>query len=128
MSFIARCPACQTSYKVVPDQLRISDGWVRCGQCGEIFDASQQLMEESGSIQRQTLAQPDDPAFPLQSNGVGTQSQDETISVTDSAQVNQPLSNEDDVLVHPSAPETFQPDRLPEADWESAALLVKPSC
>ena len=26
-------------FKVVPDQLRISEGWVRCGQCAEIFDA-----------------------------------------------------------------------------------------
>jgi predicted Zn finger-like uncharacterized protein len=31
-------------FKVVPDQLRISEGWVRCGQCGEIFNASQNLM------------------------------------------------------------------------------------
>ena len=126
MSFIARCPACQTSYKVVPDQLRISDGWVRCGQCGEIFDASQQLME-GGIDPAPGLAQLDDPALPLQPNGAGTQSQDEAISVTDSAQVNQPLSTEDDVLVHPAAPEPFQPDRLPEAAWESATLLVKPS-
>lgn len=43
MSLITRCPACETMFKVVPDQLRISDGWVRCGQCGEIFDASQHL-------------------------------------------------------------------------------------
>ena len=27
-------------FKVVPDQLRISEGWVRCGQCSEVFDAS----------------------------------------------------------------------------------------
>lgn len=54
MSFIARCPACQTCYKVVPDQLRISDGWVRCGQCGEVFDASQQLIEaESAPVDHQ---------------------------------------------------------------------------
>ena len=31
-------------FKVVPDQLRISEGWVRCGQCGEIFNASQNLL------------------------------------------------------------------------------------
>lgn len=31
-------------FKVVPDQLRISEGWVRCGQCGEIFNASQHLL------------------------------------------------------------------------------------
>lgn len=30
-------------FKVVPDQLRISDGWVRCGQCDEVFDANVHL-------------------------------------------------------------------------------------
>lgn len=39
MSQITCCPFCATKFKVVPDQLRISEGWVRCGQCKEIFDA-----------------------------------------------------------------------------------------
>jgi hypothetical protein len=30
---------------VVRDQLRISDGWVRCGRCSEVFDASLNLRE-----------------------------------------------------------------------------------
>lgn len=30
-------------FKVVPDQLRVSDGWVRCGQCNEVFDANDNL-------------------------------------------------------------------------------------
>jgi predicted Zn finger-like uncharacterized protein len=30
-------------FKVVPDQLKISEGWVRCGQCSEVFDASAHL-------------------------------------------------------------------------------------
>ena len=47
MSLITRCPACQTLFKVVPDQLRISEGWVRCGQCDEIFDASLYLLQAS---------------------------------------------------------------------------------
>lgn len=45
MSLITRCPACRTMFKVVPDQLRISEGWVRCGQCEEIFDAQSNLQE-----------------------------------------------------------------------------------
>ena len=45
MSFVTRCPACATHFKVVSDQLKISDGWVRCGQCGEVFDAAAQLAE-----------------------------------------------------------------------------------
>lgn len=46
MSRITRCPACVTLFKVVPDQLRISEGWVRCGQCDEVFDASLHLLPE----------------------------------------------------------------------------------
>lgn len=45
MSLITRCPACETLFKVVPDQLRISEGWVRCGQCDEVFDASAHLVD-----------------------------------------------------------------------------------
>lgn len=45
MSLITRCPACQTTFRVVPDQLRISQGWVRCGQCQHIFDANAALIE-----------------------------------------------------------------------------------
>lgn len=39
-------------FKVVPDQLRISEGWVRCGQCSEVFDASGHM---------QTLVRQGDP-------------------------------------------------------------------
>jgi len=44
MRQITRCPGCATRFKVVPDQLRISHGWVRCGVCNEIFDATQHLV------------------------------------------------------------------------------------
>jgi predicted Zn finger-like uncharacterized protein len=45
MSLITRCPACGTMFKVVPDQLKVSEGWVRCGHCAEIFDASSHMMQ-----------------------------------------------------------------------------------
>jgi predicted Zn finger-like uncharacterized protein len=40
MSLSTRCPACETVFKVVPDQLKVSKGWVRCGRCAEVFDAA----------------------------------------------------------------------------------------
>lgn len=43
MSLVTRCPSCATTFKVVQDQLRISDGWVRCGRCSHVFDASLDL-------------------------------------------------------------------------------------
>ncbi|MFM9922280.1 zinc-ribbon and DUF3426 domain-containing protein [Variovorax sp. H27-G14] len=45
MSLVTRCPACTTTFKVVRDQLRISDGWVRCGRCSHVFDATLDLQE-----------------------------------------------------------------------------------
>jgi predicted Zn finger-like uncharacterized protein len=47
MSLVTRCPACATTFKVVRDQLRISDGWVRCGRCSHVFDATLDLHEAS---------------------------------------------------------------------------------
>jgi predicted Zn finger-like uncharacterized protein len=49
MSLITRCPACATHFKVVSDQLRVSQGWVRCGQCDEVFDANAHLKTPEGT-------------------------------------------------------------------------------
>lgn len=43
MSFITQCPACETAFKVAPEQLKVSEGWVRCGHCQHVFDASLNL-------------------------------------------------------------------------------------
>ncbi len=45
MSFATRCTACGTIFRVVQDQLRVSEGWVRCGRCAEVFDAREQLFD-----------------------------------------------------------------------------------
>jgi len=36
---ITYCPTCATSFKVTPDQLRLANGWVRCGRCTCVFEA-----------------------------------------------------------------------------------------
>lgn len=45
MTLATRCPACSTVFRVVQDQLLVSDGWVRCGRCGEAFNAREALVE-----------------------------------------------------------------------------------
>lgn len=45
MSLATRCPSCHTVFRVVQDQLRVSEGWVRCGRCAEVFDASLNLVD-----------------------------------------------------------------------------------
>lgn len=38
MAMTTRCPHCSTAFKVVPDQLRVRNGLVRCGECATVFD------------------------------------------------------------------------------------------
>ena len=45
MSLATRCPACGTIFRVVQDQLKVSEGWVRCGQCHEVFHGIEQLFD-----------------------------------------------------------------------------------
>ena len=52
-SLATRCPACSTVFRVVPDQLRVSGGWVRCGRCTEVFDASESLLDMETGASRQ---------------------------------------------------------------------------
>lgn len=59
-----RCPACGTVFRVVPDQLRVSEGWVRCGRCSEVFDASKSLTDIDTGEPRQATGAADRPAAP----------------------------------------------------------------
>ena len=45
MTLATRCPGCGTSFRVVQDQLKVSEGWVRCGRCNEVFNAIEALFE-----------------------------------------------------------------------------------
>jgi predicted Zn finger-like uncharacterized protein len=43
MRLVSRCPDCGTSFRVVADQLRIAQGWVRCGHCQTVYQAQDTL-------------------------------------------------------------------------------------
>ena len=45
MSLATRCTSCGTVFRVVQDQLKVSDGWVRCGRCNEVFSALEGLFD-----------------------------------------------------------------------------------
>jgi predicted Zn finger-like uncharacterized protein len=59
MSLATRCTACGTIFRVVQDQLKVSEGWVRCGRCDAVFNAMQGLFD----LERD--APPEWPAPPL---------------------------------------------------------------
>lgn len=48
MALTTRCPQCGTSFKVVPDQLRVRNGLVRCGACATVFDGRACLLPAAG--------------------------------------------------------------------------------
>lgn len=50
MTLAARCPTCGTVFRVVEDQLRVSEGWVRCGRCSEVFNAIETLVEVDAQL------------------------------------------------------------------------------
>jgi len=45
MSLATRCHSCGTVFRVVQDQLKVSEGWVRCGRCNEVFNALEALFD-----------------------------------------------------------------------------------
>lgn len=45
MTLATRCSSCGTVFRVVQDQLRVSQGWVRCGRCGEAFNAQESMVD-----------------------------------------------------------------------------------
>lgn len=46
MSQVVRCPACATLFRVAAEQFEMAHGWVRCGQCAEVFDAGLHLLPD----------------------------------------------------------------------------------
>lgn len=57
MSLATRCSECGTIFRVVADQLKVSEGWVRCGRCDAVFNAFGGLFD----LERE--APPDWPAL-----------------------------------------------------------------
>lgn len=44
---LTRCPACQTVFRVRPEQLAARAGLVRCGHCFDAFNAREHLLDEA---------------------------------------------------------------------------------
>jgi predicted Zn finger-like uncharacterized protein len=100
MSLITRCPACGTMFKVVADQLKVSQGWVRCGHCTEVFDASAYLVPDDAWVLAPSALMPDDPA---------------------AAGHEAPLPAHDEGLPSGSSPDSVEPSIAPEHDEALAA-------
>ncbi|KLN54268.1 zinc-ribbon and DUF3426 domain-containing protein [Variovorax paradoxus] len=103
MSLVTRCPACATTFKVVRDQLRISDGWVRCGRCSHVFDATLDLHEAPDGPPATSAASPSAsvsaPAAPIEPS---------------SSDATEDADFFDDEPEHREPPEAAEPEAEPE--------------
>lgn len=62
MNLATRCTACGTMFRVVQDQLKVSDGWVRCGRCQAVFNAQERLFDLDHDTPPPWQAPPEMPA------------------------------------------------------------------
>lgn len=61
---VTKCPACDTVFRVTPDQLRAREGKVRCGRCMTVFDAAKALatVAEQAQMSAGLVLEPPGPA------------------------------------------------------------------
>ena len=66
MTLAVQCPQCLTAFKVVQDQLKVAQGWVRCGRCEQVFDARSHWVD-SGDGDSALPTDPSEPSHPISS-------------------------------------------------------------
>src|SRR3712207_986867 len=103
MSMITGCPACGTMFKVVPDQLKISEGWVRCGHCAEVFDATAHLQQQGALAQALGLEEEPATSTPMPA-AAGDGATTPSPSVVDEAPISLPAFVREDAPAATPAP------------------------
>ena len=58
MALATRCPHCRTTFRVVPDQLKLRAGLVRCGACKQIFNGLEQLLPQEDAASATIIPTP----------------------------------------------------------------------
>jgi len=61
MTLATTCPQCKTSFKVVPDQMKLRRGLVRCGRCHHVFSGIDSLTYIEQPAQHEPAAAIDGP-------------------------------------------------------------------
>jgi len=61
LQLITRCPQCETAFAFEAAQLRLAEGWVRCGKCSMLFEADKHLFERETEQPYQSKSERSDP-------------------------------------------------------------------
>lgn len=105
-----RCPACGTVFRVVSEQLRVSDGWVRCGRCSEVFNATETLVDTDTGA-RQSLPGAGRQTVPAATDSAGSPELDFTTAPPAPQRAAEPVAESAmEPSVRPAAAPTGAPD------------------
>ena len=117
MSLATRCTECGTVFRVVQDQLKVSEGWVRCGRCSAVFNALENLCEldaDATEPARGQFHQPAEQSLPAHA-----------LAEADEHELHEPTQPFIDTVAPPQGHDQFDPDPLPPmADDGLPAAIV----
>ena len=113
MSLATRCTTCGTVFRVVQDQLKVSEGWVRCGQCSAVFNALDGLFD----LERGPAASEAEPG-----TGTGTAVEATTIELpTEAMELDSERAPPADAHAAELRPDAARPPGFLEAPFDSTA-------
>jgi predicted Zn finger-like uncharacterized protein len=101
---LTRCPSCATHFRVTPEQLKARSGRVRCGQCQNVFNALDSLIEEPVVIAAPMAAVAVPPAPTFEEMPESPQLGDTTSVYANEAEAETNPASPADQIAVPSAP------------------------
>lgn len=114
---LTRCPRCETTFRVTPEQLKARQGKVRCGECQEVFNALDALIEAPA-----TVAMPVEDAAPgLPAPPADNAPAEEAASVLPAESL--PVTDTTDTVAAPTSAD--EPAEQPEKPAEAPAEAVE---
>ena len=126
---ITRCPECATAFRITSEQIQVRQGRVRCGHCGEIFDAmaTMESDEESDFPQRDDDRPASDEAQAASTNASeGGESSGPRQEETEPASYIEETADERPPDPAPSRPSSIIPEQAaPAEDFSSATSFVE---
>lgn len=98
---LTRCPACTTTFRVTPEQLKARSGKVRCGKCQTVFNALDSLVEATAVPPGPAEPPPEPVAAPIAPPPAAPLAAQPVPASADSESIAQPMTEVDILLEQP---------------------------
>jgi predicted Zn finger-like uncharacterized protein len=123
-----QCSNCHTVFRLSAETLRAAGGQVRCGRCGEIFNALARLAEEPGAFPRREspLEMEMRADEILRSVTPPSERAEEPVDDIDEDSAGPELARLEIIDERPSPPAQKNPPAAPAAESAAAASVAKP--